>query len=173
MRLHWTERSIKDYLFRIMADFIAQLEKKMESENISQDELAKRLKITKGRVSQVLNHPGNISLTIFAKYARALGMKMSIIAYEDDDPQNKRGPINSEIFKVCWENSGKPRDFWAFQEVKERSMVAPTVADSMLRIETSEEDIDIKETSNAIWGQLEEASYQDSANLKSTKSIAL
>jgi len=132
MRMHWTERSIKDYLFRIAADFIAQLENKMESENISQDELAKRLKITKGRVSQVLNHPGNMSLSIFAKYARTLGMKISIIAYEDSDPEHKKGPINSEIFKICWEQCEKPHDFWAFQEIKESNHVATNVADSIL-----------------------------------------
>jgi len=131
VRPHWTERSIKDYLFRIATDFIAQLEKKMESEDISQDELAKRLKITKGRVSQVLNHPGNISLAVFAKYARALGMKMSIIAYDDHDPLNKKGPINSEIFEICWEECGRPHDFWAFQEIKEGNLVAANVEDGM------------------------------------------
>jgi hypothetical protein len=52
-----------------------------------------------------------------AKYARALGMKVSIVAYDDHDPENKKGPINSEIFKMCWEQLGKPRDFWAMQEI--------------------------------------------------------
>jgi transcriptional regulator with XRE-family HTH domain len=127
MKAHWTQRTIRDYLFRIAADFIAQLEKKMEAENMSQDELAKKLKITKGRVSQVLNHPGNISLAIVAKYARALGMKMSIIAYEDGDPENIRGPINSEIFKICWEACGKPHDFWELQETEESKQDAAQV----------------------------------------------
>jgi len=150
MRMHWTERSIKDYLFRIIADFIAQLENKMEAENISQDELAKRLKITKGRVSQVLNHPRNISTFIFAKYARVLGMKMSIIAYEDSDPENKKGPINSEIFKICWEKCRKPRDFWAFQEIKESNHVATNVADSILWNEVPlEKDMKILESVSA------------------------
>jgi transcriptional regulator with XRE-family HTH domain len=132
--LHWTEQSTKDYVFRIMADFIAQLEKKMETENITQDELAERLKITKGRVSQVLNHPGNISLSILAKYARALGMKMSIVAYEDADPENIKGPVNSEIFKTCWESCGKPRDFWALQEMGESRQDAADVISAEWRI---------------------------------------
>lgn len=130
MKVHWTERSIKDYFFRIAFDLIAQFEKKMESENISKAELAKRLKITKGRVSQVLNNPGNISIRNIVKYARTLGMKVSILAYEDDDPQNKRGPINSEIFKICWEQCDKPRDFWAFQEIEESSSMAANVTDA-------------------------------------------
>jgi antitoxin component HigA of HigAB toxin-antitoxin module len=70
MKAHWTERSIKDYLFRIAADFIAQLEKKMEILNTSQDELAKKLGVTKGRVSQVLNHPGNITLSKIIEYTK-------------------------------------------------------------------------------------------------------
>jgi transcriptional regulator with XRE-family HTH domain len=126
MKVHWTERNIKDYLFRITADFIAQLEKKMESLNIPQDELAKRLKITKGRVSQIFNHPGNVTLANIVKYARTLGMKVSIVAYEDDDPENRKGPINSEVFQICWEKSGKPRDFWGFQEIQKETAANTT-----------------------------------------------
>jgi hypothetical protein len=102
MKAHWTQRTIRDYLFRIAADFIAQLEKKMEAENIS--------------------------LAIVAKYAKALSMKMSIIAYEDDDPENIKGPINSEIFKICWEACGKPHDFWELQETEESKQDAAQVA---------------------------------------------
>ncbi|MGA3086865.1 MAG: helix-turn-helix domain-containing protein [Thermodesulfobacteriota bacterium] len=117
MNKHWTERSIKDYLFRIASDFLTQLEKKMEASGTSQDELAEELGLTKGRVSQVLNHPGNITLSNVIKYTRALGMKVSIVAYEDNDPENIKGPINSEVFKICWEKLGKPPDFWAFNEI--------------------------------------------------------
>ena len=84
---------------------------------ISQDELAKRLGVTKGRVSQLINHPGNISLAKMIEYAKALGMKVSIVAYEDNDSENKKGPIDSEIFRICWEQLGKPRDFWAMQDI--------------------------------------------------------
>ena len=110
--MHWTERSIKDFRFRIVADFIAQLEKKIESLPITQNEIAKRLGVTKERVSQILNEPGNITLDNIVKYARALGMKVSIIAYDDGDSKNKKGPVNSEVFQICWEQLGKPQDFW-------------------------------------------------------------
>lgn len=123
MKTHWTGRSKKDFLFRIAADFIAQLEDKMESLPISQDELAQRLGVTKGRVSQILNNPGNITLGKIVEYARTLEMKVSIVAYEDNDPNNERGPINSAVFSICWEKSGKPRDFWAFQEIVSTSLV--------------------------------------------------
>jgi len=123
IKKHWTERSIKDYLFRIAADFIAQLERRMESIPVSQDELAKKLGVTKGRVSQVLNHPGNITLGKIIEYARTLSMKVSIVAYEDNDQENKRGPINPEVFRICWEKCGKPRDLWAFEEINMNEQV--------------------------------------------------
>ena len=100
MNTHWTNRSSKDFLFRIAADFVSQLEDKMESASMSQDELAQRLGVTKGRVSQILNNPGNITLAKVIEYARTLEMKVSIVAYEDDDPRNERGPINSAVFNV-------------------------------------------------------------------------
>jgi predicted transcriptional regulator len=115
MKTHWTERSIEDYLFSIGADFIAQLEEKMETEGISQDKLAGLLGVSKGRVSQLLNSPGNITLKNIVKFTRTLSMKVAVVAYDDNDPENKNGPVNSEMFKICWENSGKPRDFWAFE----------------------------------------------------------
>jgi len=117
MKAHWTTRSVKDYIFRIASDFIVQLENKIESLNISQDELAKKLGVTKGRVSQLINHPGNFSLGKMIEYAKALGMKVSVVAYEDNDPKNTKGPIDSEIFRICWEQLGKPRDFWAMQDI--------------------------------------------------------
>jgi transcriptional regulator with XRE-family HTH domain len=117
MKAHWTAQSVKDYLFRIATDFIVQLENKMESLAISQDQLAKKLGVTKGAVSQWINHTGNVTLGKMIEYARALGMKVSVVAYEDDDPENKKGPIDAEIFRICWEQLGKPRDFWAIQDI--------------------------------------------------------
>jgi len=117
MNTHWTERTAKDFLFRIAADFISQLEDKMESPPLSRNDLAKKLNLTKGRISQVFNNPGNITLEKIVEYSRALKMKVAIVAYEDGDPENTNGPINSEIFKICWQKSGKPREFWNLQEV--------------------------------------------------------
>lgn len=117
MSTHWTERSAEDFVFRIGADFIVQLEEKMEAEEISQNDLAQKIGKTGGRVSQVFNHPGNITLGNIVRYARALGMKASVMAYEDGDPENKKGPINAGIFRTCWEKCGKPRDFWDMEHV--------------------------------------------------------
>jgi transcriptional regulator with XRE-family HTH domain len=114
---HWTEKSTKDFLFRIASDFVEQLEAKMESKGWTKAQLAKALGVTKGRVSQIINNPGNLSLDMIIRCARVLGMKVAIVAYDDGDERNERGPVNSEIFRICWENVGKPRDFWSLQEM--------------------------------------------------------
>jgi len=105
---HWTSWSTENYLYRIAADFIRQLEKAMESQGLTQAMLAQRLNVTEGRVSQVLNNPGNLTLKNIVKYASAVGLKVSVVAYRDVD---LNGPVASEIFATCWYNAGSPHDF--------------------------------------------------------------
>lgn len=111
MASHWTEKSIDDFVHRISFDFITQLIKRLESSPLSRGELANKLGVSKGRISQILNNPGNLTLRKAVEYARALGMKVSVMAYDDGDPDNVKGPISSEIFNICWENQSQPRDF--------------------------------------------------------------
>jgi predicted XRE-type DNA-binding protein len=113
---HWTERSVDDFLYRIASDFVRQIERAMEEGETNQAKLAEALSVTEGRVSQVMNNPGNLTLRKVIEYARALGKKVSVVAYDDDDPQNLNGPINSEVFTLCWEKAGRPVDFFAFDE---------------------------------------------------------
>jgi hypothetical protein len=120
---HWTERSIEDFVHNISSDFVIQLEKKMDTAHISAGELAQALGLSAGRVSQVLNDPGNLTLKNCVRFARGLGMKTALVAYEDGDQPNDRGPINSEIFYRCWQRYGSPTDFF---ELAERSQT-PTV----------------------------------------------
>jgi hypothetical protein len=112
---HWTAKSTDAFVYRISSDFVLQLEKKMDGE-VSQNDLANRLKVSKGRVSQVLNNPGNLTLKKIVQYSRALGMKVAIVAYDDGDPTNQNGPINSEIFSRCWHKQGSPKNFFALNE---------------------------------------------------------
>ena len=110
---HWTNESLKAFLFRIAFDFVAQIERLMEAEGISPTELAKRLGVTKGRVSQIMNNPVNLTLKTIVEWARALGLKVAIVAYDDDDIDNDNGPVNPQIFAKCWDRSGRPTDFFA------------------------------------------------------------
>jgi len=110
---HWTNESVKAFLYRISFDFVTQLENMMDADGVKPNELAKRLGVSKGRVSQILNNPGNLTLRTVVEYARALDVKVAIVAYDDDDVDNDNGPVNPQIFAACWERSGKPTDFFS------------------------------------------------------------
>jgi|SRR5205809_1664937 len=111
LNAHWTEKSTDDFLYRIGADFVSQIERLLGEE--SKTSLAKKLGVSAGRISQVLNNPGNLRLRTMIEYARALGLKISVVTYDDHDPDNLNGPVNSEIFAQCWTRVGKPLDFFA------------------------------------------------------------
>ena len=112
---HWTAESNDAFVHRISSDFLAQLENRMEAQSITQGALARKLGVSEGAVSHILNNPQNLTLKTIVAYARALDIKVSIVAYDDDDPHNERGPVDSEIFSACWENAGKPLDFWSLK----------------------------------------------------------
>lgn len=109
---HWTSRRIADFVYRISSDFVAVLETKLEREGTTQKELADRLNVSVGRVSQILNDPGNLTLKNTVRYAQALGLKVAIVAYDDGDPTNADGPISAEIFTACWKRAGSPKDLF-------------------------------------------------------------
>jgi len=108
---HWTAESTESFVHRIASDFLAQLETKIEKGEISRSELAHRLDRSPGRVSQLFN-PGNITIGTAVKLVRAMNMKVALVAYDDNDPENHGGPINSEIFSRCWQLTGAPRTFF-------------------------------------------------------------
>jgi predicted XRE-type DNA-binding protein len=114
---HWTKKSDKAFIHRITFDFVAQLEKRIETLQLKQSDLAKTLGVTEGSVSQVLNSErDNLTLKTMVAYATALGMKVAIVAYDDQDPNNEYGPVGSEIFATTWEKVGRPRDVWSLNE---------------------------------------------------------
>jgi len=115
---HWTEKSTEAFLYRIGSDFALQLEAFMGMQEVTKANLAERLGVSKGRVSQVLNNPGNLTLRKVIEYARVLGVKVAIVAYDDDDPGNHRGPINSKLFVECWKRCGQPRDQFDLVETR-------------------------------------------------------
>ncbi len=114
---HWTEKSAEDFAHRLAFDFVAQVEDRLDRLPMKQSELAHKLGVSEGAVSKLLNNPQNLTIRTIANYARALGMKASIVAYDDGDTANLNGPINPGVFSACWEKFGKPRDLLAFQEL--------------------------------------------------------
>ena len=107
---HWTEDDIESYVYRIGFDFVTYISELLDSGNLTQAELAGKFQVTEGRVSQILNDPGNLSLKLIVKLARALGKKVSIVGYDDGDSENINGPVSAAVFVECWKGAGKPAD---------------------------------------------------------------
>jgi len=113
---HWTSHSSREFAYSVCLGFTAQLELEMQRTGITRAALAEKLNKTAGRVSQVFNDPGNLSVKTMVDYARGLGMKVGIIAYDDGDPDNARGPINPEVFVRSWEFAGCPEDLHEIED---------------------------------------------------------
>lgn len=126
MTTHWTATSVDDFVHRLSFDFITQLAKRLESSPLNRVKLASALGVSKGRVSQILNNPSNLTLKRAVRYARALGMKVSVVAYDDGDHNNENGPVTSEMFSICWEKAGSPTDFQTAQRLAPMSDTAIT-----------------------------------------------
>lgn len=109
---HWTADSIADFVYRISSDFVAQLETKLEEKSMTRKEYARALDVTPARVSQFLNDPGSFELSSMVSYAKPLGMKISVVAYDDGDSGNDNGPISSQVFNTCWARCGSPHDMF-------------------------------------------------------------
>src|SRR5579872_980548 len=112
---HWTEESADAFAHRIAFDFIAHVENRLAELAMKQSELARKLGVSEGAVSKLLNNPQNLTIRTIANYSRALGLKASIVSYDDGDTENLDGPINSGVFTACWERAGKPKDVWALE----------------------------------------------------------
>jgi transcriptional regulator with XRE-family HTH domain len=114
---HYTAANVESFLGRITFDFMAQLQNRLATSEMTQAQLAKKLGVTESAVSQVLNlERVNPNLKTMVGYARALGMKIAVVAYDDGDPNNNNGPVGSEIFGLAWEKLGRPRDTWSVDE---------------------------------------------------------
>lgn len=110
---HWTADSPLRMVRAISSDFIAQLETVMEDSGWGHAELAKRLDVTMGRVSQMMNSPGNFTLKNGILYGAAVGMNVAVIAYPMECTTT---PISGDVFRACWEIAGRPKNMFDIQE---------------------------------------------------------
>jgi transcriptional regulator with XRE-family HTH domain len=114
---HWTQGGVSDFVYNISLDFFTQLEDRIHESELQKKEIAERLSISASAVSQMLNNPPEKpELETLVKYARAVGAKVSVVLYNDDDPTNERGPVYSGIFEKSWQALDKPRDLEAIKE---------------------------------------------------------
>jgi transcriptional regulator with XRE-family HTH domain len=112
---HWTQESAKDFAYHLSLDFFTQLQVRFEESDLLSKEFAEKVHLSPGRISQIFNSPPeNPKVDSLVRYALGLGMKVSIVAYDDNDPTNDKGPVFSGVIAKCWEKMGKPRDLSAF-----------------------------------------------------------
>ena len=104
---HWTDND-ESFKYFLAADFITQFEAIAESSGINQAEVASRIGVTPGRISQIINNPGNLTIETMVSLSRAVGAKSAFIVYSDNDPTNKYGPLSGSIFTECWKLAGSP-----------------------------------------------------------------
>ena len=114
---HWTERSKDDFRYSVAFDFMCHVEDRLKSLDWSQDRLAEEIGVSKGRISQLLNNPGNLTLKTMVSIVRSLSMKFSIVSYDDADSINVNGPIASNVFLSCWAELNKPCNLWEVEDV--------------------------------------------------------
>src|SRR5262249_10979318 len=105
-------RGVKEFFFQVAFDFVTQMRKIMDAQKMGRSAFAKRLGVSKGRVSQVLNGPSNLTLENIVRYSWRLNRKVAVVLYDDGDRRNKNGPIPPDIFVECWKRQGRPRDFF-------------------------------------------------------------
>ena len=116
---HWTQDNVSDFVYTLSLDFFTQLEDRIHGSKLQQKEIAERLEVSPSAVSQMLNSPPEKpELETLVKYARAIGSKVSVVLYNDDDPNNERGPLFSGIFEQSWETLNRPRDLEELLEAK-------------------------------------------------------
>lgn len=111
-RKDWTEESLYSFQYRLIHDFIGNAEARMRALGMKPSKLAELLGVSQERVSQLLNVPGNLTLKTAIRIARALRMKVTLLPYDDGDEQNFDGLIHADVFRICWEKCGKPRDMF-------------------------------------------------------------
>lgn len=104
---HWTSRDNDSFKFAVLADFIDQVKDKLEKDGISIATFFKKLH-DPHYIALNFDNPDGLSVLNMADIIQALNLKMTILVYDDGDTENKTGPVNSEMFKTCWDLQGKP-----------------------------------------------------------------
>ena len=86
MNKHWTETK-GNYEYFVTTDFLDRVREEISSKNITRKELAKKLKVSESRVSQLLNeNSSNLTIGTVIKIARAVGLHLSLVLYEGSTP---------------------------------------------------------------------------------------
>jgi len=104
-----TSSDVMQHLSSITFNAITQIQAIFETSGLKQAELAEKLGITEGRVSQILNADTGMTLKQMVRLVRTMGLKACVLFYNDGDARDKYGPLHPSIFESCWKECGEPK----------------------------------------------------------------
>lgn len=110
---------------RLKREILRALNVALRKSEITQSELASRLKVRKSAVSQVLHGDGNLRIKTLAEYLEALGYELDVRLVEAGEP--RRALVEGrEVAPAIPEESPKPslRNAWAHESVQVIDLVA-------------------------------------------------
>lgn len=102
-----------------MIDFMANVEATLERRGWTLNYLAQQMEVQEKYLKQFTRNPAILPFNMAVKMARALNLKITLFMYDDEDINNKQGPIPSDLFVQCWEAQNRPCTQWDFEPGKE------------------------------------------------------
>jgi transcriptional regulator with XRE-family HTH domain len=100
--------SNKMFADHVLFDFIDKLNFRLLELGLTRRDFARKLGVSEGRISQIFNNPSNFTMNKMVEWARELGLKVTLVSYEDkDDPSG--APVFSDSFREIWKIFGRPR----------------------------------------------------------------
>ena len=118
-RVHWTDESTKHFRYNIASNFISEVVERMEKLKMTQSQLAKKMGVSKARVSRIFNDTGNLTLDSIIRISRILKMRPALVLYADSDIPKRNAPIHPCLFNLCWKKLGKPCDMFEWEKIRE------------------------------------------------------
>ena len=73
-----TTKVIEKECINLWSNFIVQVEEALDALSLKRSDLAEKVEVTKGRVSQIMNTPGNLTLLSMVRLGSAVGKKIKI-----------------------------------------------------------------------------------------------
>jgi transcriptional regulator with XRE-family HTH domain len=98
-----TEKAIQDAMYFSSYGFLDEIEDRLEELGMQRKDLARKVDVTEGRISQIFRNPGNLTLKLVAKIAHAVDLKISLVPYEASQL------LHPQVFTHCWRTCGRPQ----------------------------------------------------------------
>ena len=106
---HWTEEGPTAFVHALVTSYVRDLNALLSSIEMGTKELGERSGLGKQAAQSTLENVLRWTTEKMVFWARTAGLKVSIVVYDDGDPDNEKGPVDSRCFYACWKKCGSPR----------------------------------------------------------------